>query len=100
MIRVQGTEFTNRASNESNYRTSAYEAITAYVNNAPPDSIPVVQNTVVTILQRMEHLLSVQNQIVGADDRNNWNDLQSNFCSVIIVRFHPGLQHTVTNLCP
>lgn len=27
----------------------------------------------------------IQNQIVGIDDRNNWNDLQSNFCSVIIV---------------
>lgn len=27
----------------------------------------------------------LQNQIVGSDDRNNWNDLISNFCSVIIV---------------
>lgn len=77
---------TFRAGNESNYRTSAYEAIVAYMNNAPPDATPTVQETVVKILQRMEHLLSVQNQIVGADDRNNWNDLQSNFCSVIIVR--------------
>jgi hypothetical protein len=50
----------------------------------------------------MEHLLSVhvrlflfftlltsdtalQNQILGTDDRNNWNELQSNFCSVVIV---------------
>ena len=34
----------------------------------------------------MEHLLSVQNQILGVDDRNNWNDLQSNLCGVIVVR--------------
>jgi hypothetical protein len=27
----------------------------------------------------------MQNQIVGSDDRNNWNDLMSNFCSVLIV---------------
>jgi hypothetical protein len=27
-----------------------------------------------------------QNQILGVDDRNNWNELQSNFCGVVIVR--------------
>ncbi|KAJ7085208.1 hypothetical protein B0H15DRAFT_988759 [Mycena belliarum] len=32
----------------------------------------------------MEQLLATQNQILGVDDRNNWNELQSNFCSVII----------------
>jgi hypothetical protein len=99
----------NRAGNESNFRTSAYEAITSYVTHATPDTIPVVQNTVVAILHRMEHLLSVhvsplrwvqtsakmlntivvmQNQILGIDDRNNWNELQSNFCSVVIVCGH------------
>ena len=34
----------------------------------------------------MEHLLNMQNQILGMDDRNNWNDLQSNLCSVTVVR--------------
>lgn len=33
----------------------------------------------------MEQLLSIQNQIVGVDDRNNWNELQSNLCGVLIV---------------
>ncbi|KAL1688004.1 armadillo-type protein [Schizophyllum commune] len=75
---------TESAGNEANFRTSAYEAITSYVTHATQDVIPVVQNTVLTILQRMEHLLSIHNQIVGVDDRNNWNELQSNFCSVII----------------
>lgn len=48
------------AGNEANYRTAAYEAITSYLTQATPDAIPVVQNTVVTILQRMEQLLSMQ----------------------------------------
>lgn len=26
----------------------------------------------------------MQSQILGVDDRNNWNDLQSNFCSVLM----------------
>lgn len=72
--------------NESNFRTAAYEAITSYLSHATPDAIGVVQNTAVTVLQRMEHLLSIQNQIVGVDDRNNWNELQSNLCGVLIVR--------------
>ncbi|KAF8720311.1 hypothetical protein AX14_011024 [Amanita brunnescens Koide BX004] len=75
---------TESVGNEANYRTAAYEAITSFISQAPSDVITVVQNTVVTILQRMEHLLSVQNQIVGVDDRNNWNELQGNLCSVLI----------------
>jgi len=71
--------------NESNFRTAAYEAITSYLTQATPDAITVVQSTAVTILQRMEHLLTIQNQILGVDDRNNWNELQSNLCSVVIV---------------
>ncbi|TFY83967.1 hypothetical protein EWM64_g25 [Hericium alpestre] len=86
---------TETASNESNYRTSAYEAITSFVQQATLDVIPVVQNTIVAILQRMEHLLNVQNQILGIDDRNNWNDLQSNLCSVtvsVIRKLGDGIQ--------
>ncbi|KAJ3711841.1 armadillo-type protein [Lentinula guzmanii] len=75
---------TESSSNESNYRTAAYEAITSFLTHAPNDALGVVETTTVTILQRTEHLLSVQNQILGVDDRNNWNELQSNFCSVII----------------
>lgn len=75
---------TETTSNEANFRTAAYEAITSFVSHATPDVIPVVQNTVVTILHRMEQLLGMHNQILGVDDRNNWNELQSNFCSVLI----------------
>jgi hypothetical protein len=46
--------------NEANFRTAAYEAITSYLTHATVDAIPVVQNTVVTILQRMEQLLGMQ----------------------------------------
>ncbi|KAG6911089.1 hypothetical protein DXG01_004604 [Tephrocybe rancida] len=75
---------TESASNEANFRTSAYEAITSYLSHATPDAIVVVQNTLLAVLDRMERLLGMQNQILGVDDRNNWNELQSNFCSVVI----------------
>ncbi|OBZ74428.1 Importin subunit beta-1 [Grifola frondosa] len=75
---------TESASNDENYRTTAYEAITSFVTHSSLDTITVVQNTALTVLSRMEQLLSMQNQIVGVDDRNNWNDLQTNFCGVTI----------------
>ncbi|KAJ7253189.1 armadillo-type protein [Mycena rebaudengoi] len=75
---------TESAGNEANFGTAAYEAIAAYLGGATLDAITVVQNTVVTILQRMEQLLAMQNQIVGVDDRNNWNELQGNFCNLVI----------------
>ncbi|KAN0079953.1 Armadillo-type fold [Tylopilus felleus] len=86
---------TETTTNEANFRTSAYEAITSYVIHASADVIPVVQNTLITILVRMEQLLGMQNQIVGVDDRNNWNELQSNLCSVVISvvrRLSDGIQ--------
>lgn len=49
-----------RTANEANFRTSAYEAITSYVTHASIDVVPVVQNTLITILLRMEQLLSMQ----------------------------------------
>ncbi|KAF8889026.1 armadillo-type protein [Infundibulicybe gibba] len=86
---------TESTSNEANFRTAAYEAITSYLTQATPDAIPVVQTTVVTILQRMEQLLTMQNQILGTDDRNNWNELQSNLCGVVICvvrKLNEGIQ--------
>ncbi|KAI5118628.1 hypothetical protein M0805_006995 [Coniferiporia weirii] len=75
---------TDGTGNESNFRTSAYEALASYVTHAGPESITVVQNTALAVLSRMEQLLTMQNQLLGIDDRNNWNELQSNLCSVLI----------------
>jgi importin subunit beta-1 len=56
----------HRTANESNFRTSAYEAITSYVSHSTTDCIPVVQNTVIAILQRMEQLLNMQVRFITA----------------------------------
>ena len=88
-------------SNDANFRTGAYEAIVSYVTQATPDVIAVVRHTALTVLGRMEQYLALhvslidqsslhaynvlQNQILGSDDRNNWNEVQSNLCGVVIV---------------
>ncbi|KZT37128.1 ARM repeat-containing protein [Sistotremastrum suecicum HHB10207 ss-3] len=75
---------TEKPSNESNFRTAAYEALTSFVSRSATDSLQTVWTILGTILARMEHLLSVQNQLLGVDDRQNWSELQSNLCSVLI----------------
>ncbi|KAG8860622.1 karyopherin beta [Serendipita sp. 411] len=74
---------TERTSNEANSRTAAYEALASYITHAPVDVLGVVRQVVVTILGRMETLLGLANQLLGVDDRNNWNELQGNFCSIV-----------------
>ncbi|KAF8316436.1 ARM repeat-containing protein [Clavulina sp. PMI_390] len=73
---------TEKPTNEGNFRTAAYETLATLISHAAQDTLQVVHNVVMGILTRQEHLLSVQNQIVGVDDRTNWNELQSNFCSI------------------
>lgn len=29
---------------------------------------------------------ALQSELLGIDDRTNWNELQGNFCSIIVVR--------------
>jgi importin subunit beta-1 len=75
-----------RPTNEGNFRTAAYETMSTLISHSAQDTLHVVQSVVVAILQQQEHLLSIQNQILGVDDRTNWNELQSNFCSILVVR--------------
>ncbi|KDN53633.1 putative karyopherin beta-1 subunit [Tilletiaria anomala UBC 951] len=74
---------TQRDGNESNSRTSAYEALATAANNAAKDCLPHVSNLLVAVLERQEQLNGMAAQLVGMDDRNNWAELQSNLCSVI-----------------
>ena len=71
---------------EANARTSAYETCSAFVANAPNDVLPVVSTLVVSIISRAEAALGLQNQIVGADERNAYNELQTNLCGLMTVR--------------
>ncbi|GAA6005310.1 karyopherin beta [Rhodotorula paludigena] len=70
-------------SNESNSRNSAYEALSTLATHAPADCLPVVSKLVIAVLDRSEALLAVQGQLIGADDRNSYNELQVNICSVL-----------------
>ncbi|PWY98805.1 putative karyopherin beta-1 subunit [Testicularia cyperi] len=74
---------TGRTSNESNSRTSAYEALASSVTNCAADCVQHASNVLVQILDRQQQLNEVASQLVGMDDRNNWAELQANLCSVL-----------------
>ncbi|PWN34213.1 putative karyopherin beta-1 subunit [Meira miltonrushii] len=74
---------TDRPNNEHNARTSAYEALSTAMSGCAADCLPLASTTIVTMLDRQEHLNGVVSQLVGIDDRNNWSELQTNICSVI-----------------
>jgi importin subunit beta-1 len=91
--------------NEAYARTAAYQTISVFIANSANDTLEIVSNVALAILERQEQLLGMQNQIVGNDDRNNWNELQGNFCHVIASvvrklgpRIEPLADRIMTNL--
>jgi len=76
-------ETTERSTNESNSRTSAYECISTLVQGAALDCFPTIQKLTVTILDRLDVTIQATNQIVGSDERLAHSELQSNLCSVL-----------------
>lgn len=69
--------------NEGNARTATYEAIATLATTASQDTLEFVSQAGLEILSRSEKLLEMRNQLVGMDDRTNWNELQGNCCNVI-----------------
>jgi len=72
-----------RPNNDSNSRSAAYQTIATFISASAVDTLNVVQEVTIAMLARQEQLLSMHNQLVGVDDRNNWNDLQINLCVVL-----------------
>ena len=92
---------TERAGNENNSRTSAYEAISTLVNYAALDSLPLVQNLTTVIMQRIQATLVMRNQIVGQDERLAYEELQSNLVGVLtscIRRLNNGLNSSADQI--
>lgn len=94
-----------KPTNESNSRSAAYQTIATFVASSAEDTVQAVQNITSEMLSRQEQLLSMHNQLVGIDDRNNWNDIQINICVVLQSSIHkspamiaPFADRIMTNL--
>lgn len=72
-----------KSNNENNCRSAAYQTMATFVQFSALDTLPIVEQVAAAMLARQETLIGLQNQLLGMDDRNNWNDLQINICVVI-----------------
>lgn len=74
------------ASGEGNARTSGYEALSAYMSNASSDSIQIVTKLALVAVERAEGLLAMQGQLLGTDDKLNYEEVQMSLCGLLVVR--------------
>lgn len=72
-----------KPTNEGNSRSAAYATISTFITSSANDTLPVVQDIAVAMITRQEQLMGMQAQLVGSDDRNNWNDMQIQICVVL-----------------
>lgn len=72
-----------KPTNDNNSRSAAYQTIATFVASSADDTLNVVQAITTEMLSRQEQLLGIHNQLVGMDDRNNWNDMQIHICVVL-----------------
>jgi importin subunit beta-1 len=70
-------------SNVNNLRISAYEALMELIKNSPADCYPVVQQTTIVILTKLESLLSIEDALISSNERSQLRDLQSQLCATL-----------------
>nr|ODO01077.1 importin subunit beta-1 [Cryptococcus depauperatus CBS 7855] len=82
-----------RPNNQSNSRSAAVQTISTFLASSANDTLPVVQEVALAFIARQEALMGIHDQLLGMDDRNNWNDMQVNNCVVIsaFIRRSPAL---------
>ncbi|CAO3614146.1 unnamed protein product [Cunninghamella blakesleeana] len=94
-------QFTERNDNEANCRTSAYEAVSNLIMYSAGDCIPIVQKVVLSILERLQGSIAMENQILDADDRAEHSELQSCLLGVLtnsIRRLPQDIAHVSDNI--
>ncbi|BFZ54163.1 karyopherin Kap95 [Savitreella phatthalungensis] len=74
---------TETAPHENNARTSAYEALSTMVSHSAADVLPMVSNLTNIVLQRLQQTGQMRAQILSADEKVQFEELQGNLLSVL-----------------
>ncbi|PGH12045.1 hypothetical protein AJ80_06864 [Polytolypa hystricis UAMH7299] len=75
---------TERGDADNQLRTAAYEVLNSFVTNAANDCLPIVATLSDVILQRLEHTVPMQQQVVSVEDRITLEEMQTSLTSVIL----------------
>jgi importin subunit beta-1 len=73
----------SRSDNENSCRASAYEALSTLVVFSSADVQNIVMSLSSEVLNRLQATITLQQQIVGADDRANLEELQINLLGLL-----------------
>ncbi|CAF4153394.1 unnamed protein product, partial [Rotaria sordida] len=79
--------------NQSNLRNAAYEALMEMIRHSPKDCYVTVQKTTVTVLDRLNRVISVESHASNPNDRVQISDLQSLLCATlqsVLRKMHPN----------
>ncbi|CAF1234582.1 unnamed protein product [Adineta ricciae] len=79
--------------NQSNLRNAAYEALMEMIRHSPKDCYSTVQKTTVTVLDRLNRVISVESHAANPNDRVQISDLQSLLCATlqsVLRKMHPN----------
>ncbi|GLA65027.1 karyopherin beta [Aspergillus tubingensis] len=75
---------TERQDADNQLRTAGYEVLNSFVTNAANDSLPLVGNLSDVMLQRLEHTIPMQQQVVSVEDRITLEEMQTSITSVVL----------------
>lgn len=75
---------TERQDADNQLRTAGYEVLNSFVTNAANDSLPMVANLSDVVLQRLEHTIPMQQQVVSVEDRITLEEVQTSLTSVLL----------------
>lgn len=75
---------TERQDADNQLRTAGYEVLNSFVLNSANDSLPMVASLSDVIIQRLEHTIPMQQQVVSTEDRILLEEMQTSLISVIL----------------
>ncbi|KAL4893761.1 armadillo-type protein [Aspergillus ambiguus] len=75
---------TERQDADNQLRTAGYEVLNSFITNAANDSLPMVATLSDVIIQRLEHTIPMQQQVVSVEDRITLEEMQTSLTSVIL----------------
>ncbi|KAL4873877.1 hypothetical protein BDV12DRAFT_54529 [Aspergillus spectabilis] len=75
---------TERQDADNQLRTAGYEVLNSFVTNAANDNLGMIANLSDVILQRLEHTVPMQQQVVSVEDRITLEEMQTGIISVIL----------------
>ncbi|KAJ5819218.1 hypothetical protein N7474_004809 [Penicillium riverlandense] len=75
---------TERQDADNQLRTAGYEVLNSFVLNSANDSLPMVASLSDVIIQRLEHTIPMQQQVVSTEDRILLEEMQTSLISVVL----------------